>query len=87
MLKSDNGIHPLGSLLDGCVAMMANLQNAKLNHIFRECNMVADALAKDNINHDLGRITFVDVPTHNAQVLDDLASVNRGRRTGLCSNI
>ncbi|KAL6134397.1 hypothetical protein ACLB2K_066628 [Fragaria x ananassa] len=35
MLKSDNRIHPLGSLLDGCVTMMDNLQNAKLNHIFR----------------------------------------------------
>ncbi|KAL6176759.1 hypothetical protein ACLB2K_053392 [Fragaria x ananassa] len=66
MLKSNNEIHLLGSLLYGCVAMMANLHNAKLNHIFRECNMVANALAKDSINHDLGLITFVDFPAHAA---------------------
>ncbi|KAL6223830.1 hypothetical protein ACLB2K_002688 [Fragaria x ananassa] len=85
MLKFDNEIHLLGSLLDGCVTMMANLQNVKLNHIFRECNMVADALAKDSINHDLGLITFADVPAH--VVLDDLVGVTRARRTRLCSSI
>ena len=45
MQKVDNSVHPLGSLLNGCAVMMANLQDVKLKHIFRECNMVADALA------------------------------------------
>ncbi|KAL6228485.1 hypothetical protein ACLB2K_002435 [Fragaria x ananassa] len=88
MLKSDTGVHPLGSLLDSCSVMMSKLLNVSIKHIFRECNMVADALAKNSINHDLGLISFDVVPAHAIQaVLDDLAGVTRARRTGCCSSL
>ncbi|XP_004289446.1 PREDICTED: putative ribonuclease H protein At1g65750-like [Fragaria vesca subsp. vesca] len=88
MLKSDTGVHPLGSLLDSCSVMMSKLLNVNIKHIFRECNMVADALAKNSINHDLGLISFDVVPAHAIQaVLDDLAGVTRARRTGCCSSL
>ncbi|KAL6130766.1 hypothetical protein ACLB2K_069145 [Fragaria x ananassa] len=88
MLKSDTGVHPLGSLLDSFSVMMSKLLNVSIKHIFRECNMVADALAKNSINHDLGLISFDVVPAHAIQaVLDDLAGVTRARRTGCYSSL
>ncbi|KAL6199672.1 hypothetical protein ACLB2K_029455 [Fragaria x ananassa] len=88
MLKSDTGVHPLGSLLDICSVMMSKLLNVSIKHIFRECNIVADALAKNSINHDLGLISFDVVPAHAIQaVLDDLAGVTRARRTGCYSSL
>ncbi|KAL6188968.1 hypothetical protein ACLB2K_040358 [Fragaria x ananassa] len=83
--KVDNNVHPL---LNGCAVMMANLQDVKLMHIFQECNMVADALAKNSINHDLGLISFSDALVHAAQaILDDLAGVTKARRIGFCCNV
>ncbi|KAL6196833.1 hypothetical protein ACLB2K_032446 [Fragaria x ananassa] len=88
MLKSDTSVHPLGSLLDSCSVVMSKLLNVSIKHIFRECNMVADALAKNSINHDLGLISFDVVPAHAIQVvLDDLAGVTRARRTGCYSSL
>ncbi|KAL6194248.1 hypothetical protein ACLB2K_035332 [Fragaria x ananassa] len=86
MQKVDNSVHTLGSLLNGCAVMMANLQDVKLKHIFRECNIVADVLANNNINHDLGLISLSDGHVHAAQaVLDDLAAPNH--RSALSSPI
>ena len=82
--------HPLGSLIDGCKKMMTKMEdvNSKLVHIFRECNMAADALAKCSITHDLGLINFDSPPQHAAQAfLDDLCGVTRARRVGSCSNV
>ncbi|KAL6124421.1 hypothetical protein ACLB2K_076933 [Fragaria x ananassa] len=88
MLKSDTGVHSLGSLLDSCSVMMSKLLNVSIKHIFRECNMVAIASAKNSINHDLGLISFDVVPAHAIQaVLDDFAGVTRARRTGCCSSL
>ncbi|XP_061993323.1 uncharacterized protein LOC133711180 [Rosa rugosa] len=58
MQNSDNSLHPLGSMLAGCDLMMAKFQNVKLTHIFRECNMTADALVKNSIFHELGLVTL-----------------------------
>ncbi|PRQ55230.1 putative ribonuclease H-like domain-containing protein [Rosa chinensis] len=58
MQKAEFSLHPLGSLLKGCSNIMDAMENAHLSHIFRECNMTADCLAKDSINHELGTIIF-----------------------------
>ncbi|PRQ45577.1 hypothetical protein RchiOBHm_Chr3g0492911 [Rosa chinensis] len=85
MLMPDLSLHPLGSLLNGCKLLMSNLNNAQLTHVFQECNMLADALAKNSINHDLGIITFESPPIHAAQAyLEDIAAVSRVRRSGMC---
>ncbi|XP_024158077.2 uncharacterized protein LOC112165700 [Rosa chinensis] len=85
MLMPDLSLHPLGSLLNGCKLLMSNLNNAQLTHVFRECNMLADALAKNSINHDLSIITFESPPIHAAQAyLEDIAAVSRVRRSGMC---
>ncbi|XP_040367367.1 uncharacterized protein LOC121050646 [Rosa chinensis] len=61
----------------------AKLNNSRISHIFRECNMTADALAKMSIEHAPGLIMFEDPPAHAVQAfLDDLDGVSRPRRTG-----
>ncbi|KAL6202734.1 hypothetical protein ACLB2K_026439 [Fragaria x ananassa] len=80
--SSNLALHPLGSLIDGCRNIMAKLQMARICHIFRESNMLADALAKHSITHDLGMVRFEGPPAHVAQAfLDDLCSTARARRS------
>ncbi|KAL6177955.1 hypothetical protein ACLB2K_049476 [Fragaria x ananassa] len=80
--SSNLALHPLGSLIDGCRNLMAKLQMARICHIFRESNMLADALAKHSITHDLGMVRFEGPPAHVAQAfLDDLCSTARARRS------
>ena len=51
LMQMDNiDLHPLGSLLSGCKNLMSNMQNSRLCHVFRECNMTADSLAKNSIS-------------------------------------
>ncbi|KAL6225557.1 hypothetical protein ACLB2K_004407 [Fragaria x ananassa] len=47
--KNDCGLHPLGTLIAGCLNLITKFNIAKISHIFREGNMVVDALAKDSI--------------------------------------
>ncbi|XP_024171911.1 uncharacterized protein LOC112177904 [Rosa chinensis] len=47
ILDSDVSIQPLGSLIDCCNALIKKFQSFSLKHIYRECNMVADCLAKN----------------------------------------
>ncbi|PRQ45097.1 putative ribonuclease H-like domain-containing protein [Rosa chinensis] len=86
MQKAVFSLHPLGSLLKGCSNIMDAMGNAQLSHIFKECNMTADSLAKNSINHELGLIIFEYPPVHAAQpYLDDISAVSRARRCS-CSN-
>ncbi|XP_061998979.1 uncharacterized protein LOC133716290 [Rosa rugosa] len=62
MQKAEFSLLPLGSLLKGCSNMMDVMENVHLSHIFRECNMTADSLAKESINHELGVIIFENLP-------------------------
>ncbi|XP_004305696.1 PREDICTED: putative ribonuclease H protein At1g65750-like [Fragaria vesca subsp. vesca] len=73
---NDCGLHPLGSLISGCINFMASFNSTKISHIFREGYMTADVLAKDNINHDLGLLMLDDPLIHAAQMfLDDISAV------------
>ncbi|XP_062013929.1 uncharacterized protein LOC133730329 [Rosa rugosa] len=81
--RSDLSLHPLGSLIDGCHRFLSTLDNSRISHIFRECNMTADALATMSIEHAPGLITFEDPPVHVVHAfLDDLDGVSRLRKTG-----
>ncbi|KAL6199584.1 hypothetical protein ACLB2K_029368 [Fragaria x ananassa] len=52
MQKDSVAFLPLGSLLVACSSLMSKMQNVKLSHIFRECNMTVDSLAKNSITHE-----------------------------------
>ncbi|PRQ60555.1 hypothetical protein RchiOBHm_Chr1g0382581 [Rosa chinensis] len=81
VLDSDTTLHPLGSLISCYRTLLGRFNYVSLNHIYRECNMVADCLAKNSINHDYGVIEFADPPPHALQAyLDDLDSVGRSRK-------
>ncbi|KAL6183859.1 hypothetical protein ACLB2K_045269 [Fragaria x ananassa] len=69
----------------GCHFLSSNMENIKFSHIFRECNMTADSLAKMSINHAPGLVILKEPPIHAAfAYLDDLNDVPRPRakRTG-----
>ncbi|KAL6132489.1 hypothetical protein ACLB2K_064731 [Fragaria x ananassa] len=63
MNNSEFGNHPVGSLLQGCNSLM---ESATLSHIFRECNLTTDSLAKCSISHELGLVCFDGPPAHVA---------------------
>ncbi|XP_024172312.1 uncharacterized protein LOC112178389 [Rosa chinensis] len=78
VLDNDTTFHPLGSLISCYRNLLGRFSSVSLNHIFRECNMVADCFDKNSINHDYGVIEFADPPPHALQAyLDDLDSVGR----------
>ncbi|KAL6205273.1 hypothetical protein ACLB2K_022535 [Fragaria x ananassa] len=82
---ADLSCHPLGSLIAGCHFLSSNMENIKFSHIFRECNMTADSLAKMSINHAPSLVILKEPPIHAASAyLDDLNDVPRPRakRTG-----
>lgn len=82
ILDSDVALHPLGSIVLSCRALMDKFDYVSLRHIFRECNKVADSLAKNSLNHDLGLVTFDSPPVHAGQVfLADLDGFSRARRS------
>ena len=59
---------------------MDKLNVISFKHIYRECNMAADSLAKNSINHDFGIMDFVSPPIHAAGAfLDDLGGLSRVR--------
>jgi ribonuclease HI len=82
ILQSDTTLHPLGSLLACCSNLMNKIHTVSLKHIYRECNMIADSLAKNSINHEHGVIEFVCPPPHALQAfIDDSEDMTRPRRT------
>ncbi|KAK9944849.1 hypothetical protein M0R45_010396 [Rubus argutus] len=82
MLHSDITMHPLGTLLACCKDLMGKFHSISLKHIYRECNMVADCLAKNSINHEHGIIEFPQPPIHaQSALLDDAGEITRVRRT------
>ncbi|XP_062021041.1 uncharacterized protein LOC133737520 [Rosa rugosa] len=84
ILDSDVSIHPLGSLIDCCNALIKKFHSFSLKHIYRECNMVADCLAKNSIDHAYGVIEFDAPPIHAANVfLEDFDGATRVRRFGV----
>ncbi|XP_050374546.1 uncharacterized protein LOC126792100 [Argentina anserina] len=56
--RSDLSLHPLGSLITDCHHLLSSMDNPKINHVFRECNMTADSLAKNSIKYAPGLIKF-----------------------------
>ncbi|CAL2228154.1 unnamed protein product [Prunus armeniaca] len=47
-------LHLMASLLSSCYALMRQVGNCVINHIYREKNRAADCLAKGSYNFDLG---------------------------------
>lgn len=75
-------LHPLGSLISACQKLMTTREEVRLTHIFRECNMTADALAKNNIENEFGIIAFDSPPAHAISAyLADIDEISRPRQT------
>jgi hypothetical protein len=74
-------LHPLGSLI-ACQKLMTTREEVRLSHIFRECNMTADALAKNSIENEFGIIAFDSPPAHAIfAYLADIDEISRPRQT------
>jgi ribonuclease HI len=75
-------LHPLGSLLSDCRKIMDTCDEVSISHIFRECNMTADALAKNSIENDFGiLLTFDSPPAHAIHAyLADFYEISRPRK-------
>ncbi|KAL6225709.1 hypothetical protein ACLB2K_004558 [Fragaria x ananassa] len=73
------------------ISRFSHSDNVKFSHIFRECNVIADSLAKTSIDHAPGLFTFENPPVHAiATYLDDLDGIARLRKSAnsvvpLCS--
>lgn len=53
---------------------MEKFHSLSLKRIYRKCNMVADSLAKNSINHDYGIVEFDHLPIDaTCAFLGDLA--------------
>ncbi|KAL6178966.1 hypothetical protein ACLB2K_050482 [Fragaria x ananassa] len=66
MNSSNTELYPFGSLLLGCNSLISKMNVANLTHIFRECSVIADSLAKCNISHELGLVCFDNPLAHAA---------------------
>ncbi|KAL6205116.1 hypothetical protein ACLB2K_022380 [Fragaria x ananassa] len=78
--NSDMDVHPLGTIVLNCRAMMQHFDFVQIKHIHRERNIVADLLAKNSPLNDKGICIFNEPPdlVTNA-LLDDIVVVTRCR--------
>ncbi|XP_062021276.1 uncharacterized protein LOC133737799 [Rosa rugosa] len=82
--NTDVSLHPLGSLISCCRNLIDKFQSFSLRHIYRECNMVADCLAKNSITHAHGVVEFECPPIHVSQAyFEDLDNTVRMRITSV----
>ncbi|CAL8176625.1 unnamed protein product [Prunus armeniaca] len=78
--KNVEDLHPLAAMLWGCQDYInKNWVCNFINHVYRECNMVADKLAKLGSYLQLGLSTFHDPPNSIRSFLSDLLGVCRPR--------
>ena len=82
--STDIDLHPLATIINNCHAIMHLFDACRIQHVHRECNFVADALAKDNSGFAHGTTFFGSPPSHIARlVFDDLSGNVRPRVVGL----
>lgn len=80
LLNGNTDMHPLGALLSCCKNLMQKFQTICICHIYRECNSVADALAKNAINSEYEILILENPPCHATQAyFDDLEDTVRTR--------
>ncbi|KAL6198760.1 hypothetical protein ACLB2K_028549 [Fragaria x ananassa] len=84
--NSDMDVHPLGTIVLNCRAMMQHFDFVQIKHIHRERNMVADLLAKNSTLNAKGICIFNEPPdlVTNA-LLDDIVEVTRCRTVNTSS--
>ncbi|KAL6140699.1 hypothetical protein ACLB2K_058995 [Fragaria x ananassa] len=84
--NSDMDVHPLGTIVLNCRAMMQHFDFVQIKHIHRERNMVADLLAKNSTLNAKGICIFNESPdlVTNA-LLDDIVGVTRCRTVNTSS--
>ncbi|KAL6125591.1 hypothetical protein ACLB2K_073647 [Fragaria x ananassa] len=84
--NSDMDVHPLGTIVLNCRAMMQHFDFVQIKHIHRERNMVADLLAKNSTLNAKGICIFNEPPDliTNA-LLDDIVGVTRCRTVNTSS--
>lgn len=82
MLDSDTSMHPLDSIISNYITLMVKLSSISLKHIYRECNMVVDSLAKNSLSHEHGFVDFDAPPAYSTQAFfDDIDRSSGVRRT------
>ncbi|KAL6202860.1 hypothetical protein ACLB2K_026564 [Fragaria x ananassa] len=84
--NSDMDVHPLGTIVLNCRAMMQHFDFVQIKHIHRERNMVADLLAKNSTLNAKGICIFnkpPDLVTNT--LLDDIVGVTRCRTVNTSS--
>lgn len=82
--STDVALHPLATIISNCHAYLRLFEICQIHHVHRECNSVADALAKDSCNLSRGTTLFCSPPYHIARlVVDDISGNVRARVVGL----
>ncbi|KAL6145008.1 hypothetical protein ACLB2K_055697 [Fragaria x ananassa] len=51
--------HPLDNIINSCKHLINGFDEVQIRHIFRECNCIADALAKGSLSRDYGIVSVV----------------------------
>lgn len=80
IMQNTHEMHPLGTLIHNCKALMQQFDYCTISHIYRETNHVADLLAKDSIFNSKGIHLFPSPPRHIVlALLDDLTGTITSR--------
>lgn len=58
LYSADIDLHPLATIVGNCRALMQLFETCRFQHVYRECNFVADALAKTSITLTRGTTIF-----------------------------
>ncbi|KAL6228121.1 hypothetical protein ACLB2K_002075 [Fragaria x ananassa] len=78
---NDCGLHPLGSLIAGCLNLITKFNIAKISRILEKETWLLMLLPKIASNHSFGLVLFDNPPIHAAQsYLDDISAMSRARR-------
>ena len=84
LMSADIDLHPLATIIRNCHGLMKLFDSCQIQHVYRECNYVADALAKNSLDLPRGTTVYCCPPAHlSRMVVDDIVGVGCLRMVGL----
>jgi ribonuclease HI len=79
----DISLHPLATIIGNCRNLMKLFESCMINHVYREKNSAADAMAKYSLVSPRGTTMFYSPPSQVAGIVyDDIAGVGHPRTLG-----